>query len=78
MTLKMTKPGTKPDDFIKAAKADQTPTNPDPGDDLFKKNYKTFPLRLPLALRDTAIEKARAAGLTLHDYILLAIRDKNG
>jgi len=29
-----------------------------------------------LALRDAAAEKAKASGLSLHDYILVAIKEK--
>jgi hypothetical protein len=78
MTLKTTKPGVNPDEFIKGAKADlQANISVSADDDLFAKNYKTFPLKLPLALRADAIEKAKIAGLTLHDYILIAVKEKN-
>ena len=77
MTLKTTKPGIDPDEFIKGAKADWQDRASIPADDeLFAKNYKTFPVKLPLALRDAAAEKAKASGLSLHDYILVAIKEK--
>ena len=77
MTLKTTKPGSNPDEFIKGAKADRQDRASIPADDeLFAKNYKTFPVKLPLALRDAAAEKAKVNGLSLHDYILVAIKEK--
>jgi hypothetical protein len=77
MTLKTTKPGVDPDEFIKGAKADRQDSVSIPADDeLFAKNYKTFPVKLPLALRDAAAEKAKVNGLSLHDYILVAIKEK--
>jgi len=77
MTLKTTKPGVDPDEFIKGAKADrQISVSITADDELFAKNYKTFPVKLPLALRDAAAEKAKTTGLSLHDYILVAIKEK--
>jgi len=77
MALKTSKPGIDPDEFVKGAKADQHLNVSIPSDDeLFAKNYKTFPLKLPLALRNIAAEKAKSAGLSLHDYILVAIKEK--
>ena len=77
MTLKTTKPGVDPDEFIKGAKADRPGDVSIPTDDeLFTKNYKTFPIKLPLTLRTAAAEKAKASGLSLHDYILVAIKEK--
>lgn len=77
MTLKTSKPGVDPDEFIKGAKADRPgdvsiPTN----DELFTKSYKTFPVKLPLKLRAAAADKAKESGLSLHDYILIAIKEK--
>jgi len=78
MTLKTTKPGVDPDEFIKGAKADRQDSVSIPADEeLFAKSYKTFPVKLPLALRDVAAEKAKATGLSLHDYILVAIKEKS-
>jgi len=77
MTLKTAKPGVDPDEFIKGAKADRSGDVSIPTDDeLFTKNYKTFPIKLPLKLRAAAAEKAKASGLSLHDYILVAIKEK--
>ena len=77
MTLKTTKPGVDPDEFIKGAKADrQISVSITADDKKKKKSYKTFPVKLPLTLRNAAAEKAKTTGLSLHDYILVAIKEK--
>jgi len=80
MVLKTSKPivNLNPDKFIEDAKAEKAAALPPISeDDIFAKNYKTFPVKLPLTLRAAAMEKARSLGLSLHDYILLSVKEKN-
>ncbi|MBF0467043.1 MAG: toxin-antitoxin system HicB family antitoxin [Nitrospirae bacterium] len=70
MTLKTTKPPTV-DAFIAKAKAE--PIEED--DDLIKSD-KSFLLRLPIKLWERAKNKAAQEHVSLHDFILLAIKDK--
>lgn len=80
MVLKTSKPSLNlnPDQFIEDAKAEKSAVlTPISEDDIFAKNYKTFPVKLPLTLRAAAMEKARSLGLSLHDYILLSVKEKN-
>ena len=80
MVLKTSKPivNLNPDKFIEDAKAEKSAVlTPISEDDIFAKNYKTFPVKLPLTLRAAAMEKARSLGLSLHDYILLSVKEKN-
>jgi predicted HicB family RNase H-like nuclease len=41
-----------------------------------QKTIRPFRLSYPLTLRTAAAEKAKASGLSLHDYILVAIKEK--
>jgi len=74
MTLKMQKPEIKEDldAFIKGAKAEQ-PVR----EELAGKPDKTFLLRLPYNLWKQSKHKAGDADISLHDYIIQAIKDKN-
>ena len=79
MTLKTKKPNM--DEFIQGAKAEQKPAEPprvavQEDDDLLRKD-KTFLLRLPLKLWEVAKEKAAKEKVSLHDYILLAVKEKS-
>ncbi|MBF0344546.1 MAG: toxin-antitoxin system HicB family antitoxin [Nitrospirae bacterium] len=69
MTLKTTKPTV--DTFI--AKAKTEPVEVD--DDLIKTD-KSFLLRLPIKLWERAKNKAAQEQVSLHDFILLSIKDR--
>jgi len=69
MALKTTKPTV--DSFIGGAKAEPIETE----DDLIRSD-KSFLLRLPVKLWERAKTKAAQEHVSLHDFILLAIKDK--
>lgn len=74
MPLNITKPSL--DNFIGQAKAETKPAQIDkPMDDeeLLRKD-KSFLLRLPMKLWERARDQAAKERLSLHDYILLAIK----
>ncbi|MBF0466991.1 MAG: hypothetical protein HQK96_08505 [Nitrospirae bacterium] len=77
MPIKTTKPSL--DTFIGQAKAENKPTKteePLEDEELFRKD-KSFLLRLPMKLWERAKDQAAKERLSLHDYILLAIKEKN-
>jgi len=74
MAIKTSKPEIRSnvDEFIKGAVGD-IPVR----EELSVRKDKTFLLKLPFALWKQAKQKASDADLSLHDYILEAIKGKN-
>lgn len=68
-----TKPKT-PEEFISSAKAEEKKPEEDIG--LFAHKDKTFLIRMPLRLHELAKEKAGKERITLHDFILIAVKEK--
>lgn len=64
-----TKPKT-PEEFISSAKAEAVEDN------MFVNRDKTFLLRMPIKLHEIAKDRAEVQRLSLHDFILIAIKEK--
>ena len=62
---------SKEEEFIRSASAEHANTEID-----IKTRDRTFPLRIPDKLHDLAKEKAAIEKLSLHDYILTALKEK--
>lgn len=67
------KPIRTEEDFIKAAKADRPLSDLD---SVLEEKLKVFPLRMPRGLHRLAKERAEAERTSLHDFILITIKDK--